>query len=64
MAGRYGTGRGVRCAGRWNEMEDAELRGLLTKIAEGTRRIEDKLARLEVSYIELLAKMDKTVKKV
>ena len=34
----------------------------LKEVAESNRRIEDKLARIEVAYIELLAKIGKGVK--
>jgi len=37
-------------------------RELMLDLIERNKRIEDKLARLEVSYIELLAKMNKAVK--
>ena len=43
-------------------MDDKELSTALTLLTESTRRIEDKLARIEVAYIELLAKIGKGVK--
>ena len=37
-------------------------RALILDLKESNRRIEDKLARIEVAYIELLAKMGKEMK--
>jgi hypothetical protein len=43
-------------------MEDAMLFEFLQTIKDSTRRTEDKLARLEQNYTELLAKMNRGVK--